>query len=202
MRALGRAVSRLVGLLVLVAVALVVVTAVRVVVTAGDDERRASDVIVVLGAAQYNGEPQEYLTARLDHSADLFAEGVSPRVLTTGGNQPGDEFTEAEAGATYLQERGVPRDAILPVGEGTDTLSTMRAVAAVMDERGWASAVVVTDPPHTLRATSMLADQGIDAVGSPTRTGPASSGGPWSAAKYTARETVGYLYYQYQRLTT
>lgn len=202
MAALGRLVTRLVGLVVLLAIALVVVTAVRVVIAGGDDERRPSDAIVVLGAAQYNGEPQEYLTARLDHSADLFAEDVAPRVLTTGGNQPGDRFTEAEAGATYLQDSGVPGEAILPVGEGTDTLTTMLAVARVMDEQDMDSAVVVTDPSHTLRATAMLSDQGIDAVGSPTRTGPASNSGAWSAARYTARETAGYLYYQYQRLTT
>jgi uncharacterized SAM-binding protein YcdF (DUF218 family) len=202
MRALVRIISRAAGLVVLVAVALVVVTAVRVVVTGENDDRRASDAIVVLGAAQYNGEPQEYLTARLDHSADLYADGVSPRVLTTGGNQPGDEFTEAEAGATYLEDRGVPGDAILPVGEGNDTLETMQAVARVMDERGWTSAVVVTDPPHTLRADTMLAAQGLDVAGSPTRTGPANSGGAWSTARYTARETAGYLYYQYQRLAS
>lgn len=202
MRTVGRLLSKLVGLVLLLAVAVVVVTAVRVVIAANDDERRASDAIVVLGAAQYNGEPQEYLTARLDHAGDLFAEQVSPRVLTAGGNQPGDEFTEAEAGAAYLQDQGVPGDAILPIGEGTDTLTTMQAVAAVMDERGWASAVVVTDPTHTLRATAMLADQGIDAVGSPTRTGPANDSGLWSAAKYTTRETIGYLYHQYQKVTT
>ncbi len=201
MSALLRLVTRLVGLVVLLAVVLVVVTAVRIVIAGNEDERRASDAIVVLGAAQYNGEPQEYLTARLDHSAEIFAEGMAPQVLTTGGNQPGDQFTEAEAGATYLQERGVPVDAILPVGEGTDTFTTMLAVARVMGEQGMASAVVVTDPTHTLRATAMLSDQGIDAVGSPTRTGPASNSGAWSAAKYTARETIGYLYYQYQRLT-
>lgn len=201
MRALGRLVSRLVGLVVLVAVALVVVTAVRIVVTANDDERRASDAIVVLGASQYNGEPQEYLTARLDHSAGLFAEGVAPLVLTTGGNQPGDEFTEAQAGADYLQGMGVPADALVPVGEGNDTLESMTAVARVMQERGLASVVVVTDPWHTLRTTAMLGDQGIDAVGSPTRIGPANDG-VWSATRYTARETVAYLYYEYQRLTS
>ena len=153
MGAVGRVVGRLLGLLVLLAIAAVVVTAVRIVITANDDERRASQTIVVLGAAQYNGEPQEYLTARLDHSAGLFADGVAPRVLTTGGKQPGDAFTEAEAGAEYLQSLGVPADAIVPVGEGNDTLESMVAVAGVMDQQGWTSAVVVTDPWHTLRAT-------------------------------------------------
>ncbi|HZI98276.1 MAG TPA: YdcF family protein [Actinomycetales bacterium] len=201
MGALGRVVGRLIGLLLLLAIAAAVITAVRIVIAANDDERRASETIVVLGAAQYNGEPQEYLTARLDHSALLFTDGVAPRVLTTGGNRPGDNFTEAEAGSEYLQALGVPADAIVPVGEGNDTLESMIAVAEVMHERGWTSAVVVTDPWHTLRATEMLGDQGIDAVGSPTRTGPANDG-LWSATKYTARETAAYLYYLYQRLTS
>jgi uncharacterized SAM-binding protein YcdF (DUF218 family) len=201
MGALGRLIGRRIGLVVLLAVAAAVVTAVRVVIAANDDERRASEAIVVLGASQYDGEPQEYLTARLDHSADLFTDGLATRVLTTGGNQPGDNFTEAEAGSAYLQTLGVPADAIVPVGVGNDTLESMVAVAEVMDEQGWTSAVVVTDPWHSLRATSMLDDQGVDAVGSPTRTGP-SNDGLWSATKYTARETAAYLLYVYQRFTS
>jgi vancomycin permeability regulator SanA len=80
MRRLARLVIRLLLLLVLLAVAAAAVIAVRIVVQAGDDDRRPSDAIVVLGAAQYNGEPQAYLTARLEHALDLYQEGTgSPR---------------------------------------------------------------------------------------------------------------------------
>jgi len=80
------------------------------------DQARPVDAIVVLGAAQYDGQPSPQLAARLDHVVQLWDGGVAPLVVTTGGNRPGDRFTEAQASAAYLEERGVPADAI---GQGT-----------------------------------------------------------------------------------
>ena len=101
---------------------------------------------------------------------------------------------------TWLVDHGVPESDMVAVSSGHDTLSSMRAVAPVMKDAGWTSAVVVTDPPHTLRSVSMLDDQGIDAVGSPTTDSP-DSGNLWAQFKYVGRETIGYLFYQWQRLT-
>lgn len=201
MRLLFRAAGRLAQLALLVLLVVAAVTAVRIAAAAQHDDRPVSDVIVVLGAAQFNGRPGPYLTPRLQHAADLYAAGVAPVVLTTGGSQPGDDFTEAEAGRAWLVEHGVPSASVVAIGQGSDTLRSVRAAAAVMDERGWHTAVAVTDPWHTLRVTAMLDDEGVDAVGSPTRTGP-SNDGLWAAGRYTARETVGYLYYQWQRFTS
>ena len=61
----------------------------------------------MLGAAQYDGRPSPQLAARLDHALELYRMGVAPMVVT-GGNQPGDRFTEAEASTNYLVDRGVP----------------------------------------------------------------------------------------------
>jgi uncharacterized SAM-binding protein YcdF (DUF218 family) len=201
MRGLTRLVGRVVSLVLLLALAALAVIAVRIVLDARSDDRRASDAIVVLGAAQYDGEPQAYLTARLEHALALFEDGVAPRVITVGGSQPGDRFTEAEAGRSWLVDHGVPEDAVLEVPRGGDTLASMSAVAVAMRENGWRSAVVVTDPWHSLRATEMLQQQGARAFGSPTRTGPANDGA-WSAAKYTARETLAYAYWLWERATT
>lgn len=201
MRGLTRLVGRLVSLVVVLALAALAVIAVRIVLEARSDDRRASDAIVVLGAAQYDGEPQAYLTARLEHALALYEDGVAPRVITVGGRLPGDRFTEAEAGKGWLVDHGVPADAVLEVPRGGDTLASMSAVALVMRERGWRSAVVVTDPWHSMRATDMLEQQGARAFGSPTRTGPANDG-LWAAAKYTGRETLAYAYWLWERATT
>jgi uncharacterized SAM-binding protein YcdF (DUF218 family) len=187
----------LVALLVL---ALVVLggTAARVVLAARADSLgaggRTADAILVLGAAQFDGRPQEYLTARLDHARALYRAGAATRILTLGGKQPGDRFTEADAGQSYLVARGVPAQRILRVGEGNDTLHSIEAAARLMQDRGWDSAVVVTDPWHELRTTSMLRDQGVTAYASPTSTGP-SVDGPGVVVRYVARETVAYLWY-------
>lgn len=191
--------SRLAWLVLVLALVLVVVTATRVVLVSRDDDRRASDAIVVLGAAQFDGDPGPFLTARLEHAISLYDDGVAPRLITTGGSLEGDRFTEAESGATWLLERGVPEADVVTVSTGSDTLTSAQAVAPVMNGEGWSSAVVVTDPAHTLRTVSMLDDQGIDAVGSPAPDSP-DSDDTWAQVRYVARETVGYLYYQWQRL--
>ena len=194
-----RLVVRVLLLVLALAVVTVGVTAARVWQAGNDDQAREVDALVVLGAAQFDGVPQDVLQARLEHAQELYGSGTAPRILTVGGKLAGDRFTEADAGQRYLVEHGVPATNILPVGVGRDTLGSMRAVAAVMKERGWDSAVLVTDPWHELRATSMLTDQGISAYGSPTTTGP-SVRGNGVKVRYVVRESVAYLAYQLGRL--
>ena len=114
------------------------------------------------------------------------------RVVILGGRAAGDRFTEAEAGARFLSERGVETVA---VGEGRNTLQSLKALDAEFDRRGWRSAVLVTDPWHSLRSRRMATDLGIDAVTSPTRTGPAVRTRAVEV-RYIARETAAYLYYR------
>ncbi|WP_035950037.1 YdcF family protein [Parafrankia sp. EUN1f] len=159
------------------------------------DDRRASDTLIVLGASQYDGRPSAILAARLDHALELYRAGVAPRVITVGGNQPGDRFTEAEVAATYLRDHGVPASAVLAVPQGRDTLSSMIAVAGLMDSRHWGSAVVVTDRWHSLRSRTIAADLGIAAVASPSTSGPANRGFG-TQVHYILREGIGYRFYQ------
>jgi uncharacterized SAM-binding protein YcdF (DUF218 family) len=116
-------------------------------------------------------------------------------VVTVGGKKSGDQFTEAEAGRDYLAQSGVPDDALLAVQEGNDTLSSMRAVAAAFRSRGWQTAVLVSDPWHVMRSVRMADDSGIEAVGSPTRQGPAVQTRT-TQAFYIFRETAAYLFYR------
>ncbi len=162
---------------------------------ARQDDRRVSDVIVVLGAAQFDGRPSSVFTARLVHARDLYAKGVAPRVITVGGRQVGDRFTEAAAGRAWLARHEVPASKVVPVEAGTDSLTSLRAVAARMKQRGWTTAVVVTDPWHSLRTRTMARDEGVDAVTSPTRQGPAVRTRA-TEVRYVVRETLAYAYYR------
>lgn len=192
-RTATRRVAALAALIVLAALTLVGGTAVRVWAVARGDARPASDVLVVLGASQYDGRPSSVLEARLEHARDLYNEGVARRVVTVGGGAAGDRTTEADAGAAYLQQRGV--DQVLAVPEGRDTLQSLRALRVVMAERGWSTAVLVTDPWHALRARRMARDLGMAAESSPTRSGP-SVRTRGTQLRYIARETAAYLYYR------
>jgi vancomycin permeability regulator SanA len=95
-----------------------------------------ADAIVVLGAAQYDGDPSPVFAGRLDHAALLYEQGRAVTVLVLGAGQPGDRFTEAEAGRNYLMDKGVPADAIIPVPEGHTTFESLEAAAPVMRDAG------------------------------------------------------------------
>ena len=124
----------------------------------GRTTARRSDAIIVLGAAQFDGRPSSVFKARLQHARELFEEGVAPRVITVGGGAPGDRTTEAEAGAAFLRERDVEAVA---VPEGRNTLQSARGASSeLMAEQGWDTAVLVTDPWHSLRSRTMARDLG------------------------------------------
>ena len=190
-----KVVRRILAAVVLVVVLVVGNTAAQVWWVARGDDRPVSDAIVVRGAAPFDGRPSAILRSRLRHAQALYEDGVAPRIVTVGGGRPGDRTTEAAAGERYLIDSGVPAQRILAVESGSDTLSSLRAMDRVFDERGWRSAVLVTDPWHSLRSRQMARDLGIAAATSPTRSGPAvrTRG---TQVRYIARETLAYLYYR------
>ncbi|HUQ42807.1 MAG TPA: YdcF family protein [Candidatus Limnocylindria bacterium] len=162
-----------VGFLAIVAaVAVAAYAAYRIWDQAGRDERRAADVIVVMGAAQYDGRPSPLFAARLDHAIELFHDGVAPRLIVTGGKREGDRTTEAASAREYALRHDVPEAAILVEDRSRTTLQSVRGVGTLMRGEDLKSAVFVSDPTHMLRVLRMAADVGIDAYGSPTRTSP------------------------------
>ena len=136
------------------------------------DETRPADVIVVMGAAQYDGRPSPVFASRLDHGVALYLAGVAPRLLLTGGKAIGDRTTEAAVGRAFAIAHGVPAEAIMVEDESRTTLESVRAVAGLLETDHLRMAVFVSDRPHMLRVLRMAADNGITAWGSPTRTSP------------------------------
>jgi uncharacterized SAM-binding protein YcdF (DUF218 family) len=164
------------GLVVLAIVGYYLVSLYQVWSTGRSDQARPVDAIVVMGAAQYDGDPSPQLAARLDHVAELWPQGLAPLVVVTGGNQPGDRFTEAEASANYLVERGVPADAIVQETTGRDTYESLQGAADLLAERGLSRVLIVTDPYHSLRSRLTAEDVGLTAYVSPTPTSVVTGG--------------------------
>src|SRR3954463_10776387 len=100
--------SRVLGAAVLALLLLVTSTALAIWWSARHDSRPSSDAIVVLGSAQYNGVPSSIFEARLEHAKNLYEAGAAPVIVTVGGKETADQFTEAEAGRDYLANAGVP----------------------------------------------------------------------------------------------
>lgn len=192
---LSLALTRLILGAVLVGVLVVGGTLFRVWQVARLDDRDHADVVVVLGAAQYDGTPSAVLGARLDHAARLWRDGVAPMIVTVGGRRAGDTYTEAEAGRNYLTSYGIPGGAVVPIGQGRDTLESLRAVARRARLAGWRTAVIVSDPWHSLRARTMADDLGLVSWTSPTRSGPIVQTRSIQA-RYLIRESAALLHYR------
>lgn len=169
-RRIVRTVLRTVVLVSVVGVAYYAISLFQVWSTGRADSTDPVDAIVVMGAAQFDGRPSPQLAARLDHVVDLWPTGVAPLVVVTGGNLPGDRFTEAEASAAYLIERGVPESAILLEDDGSSTYESLVGVEEILDRRGVDDVLVVTDPYHALRSRLTANEVGLNASVSSTDT--------------------------------
>ena len=166
-------------------------TAAMVVMQARSDEARPVDAIVVMGAAQYNGRPSPVFAARLEHALALYERGLAPTIVVTGGKQPGDAYTEAEAAQAWLAERGVPVEAILLENAGRSTSGSIKAVPQLLPAEG-TSILIVSDGFHLFRSELMFRDLGYQAYSSPAPDSPIR---PWSPQElaYVVRETGGVL---------
>jgi uncharacterized SAM-binding protein YcdF (DUF218 family) len=140
--------------------------------TGRSDGARPVDAIVVLGAAQYDGRPSPLLAARLEHALELYQRGLAPHIVVTGGKQPDDRFTEAQASANWLIDRGVPDSAILREVQGATTWESLAATSRILRNRGLHSVLLVSDPFHSLRAKETARELGLEAHVSPITNSP------------------------------
>jgi len=154
------------------------------------DEARPADVILVLGAAEYNGRPSQVLRARLDHALDLYSRRLAPRILTTGGAGGDPVFTEGGVGRSYLMSHGVPSDAIVVETEGESTVHSVMLAGEIIRRMGLRSVIAVSDGYHIYRVKKMLESRGLSVYGSPRKDHhPEPLRDRWNCVK----QAIGYL---------
>ena len=136
------------------------------------DTAERADVIVVLGAAQYNGRPSPVLKARLDQGADLYRQHLAPLIMVTGGVGEGDSVSEAEVGRRYLMDvAGIPADAVRAEAAGHTSDASLRAVVRALPP-GRHRVILVSDGFHMFRLGIIARRLGLDPRGSPAPTSP------------------------------
>jgi uncharacterized SAM-binding protein YcdF (DUF218 family) len=133
------------------------------------DEAQASDLILVLGAAEYSGRPSPVFRARLDHALDLYSRKLAPRIMTTGGAGGDPVFTEGGVGRSYLIGQGVPSEAIIVENESESTVESLARASEIMRRMSLHSAIVVSDGYHIYRVKKMLQFRGLQVHGSPRK---------------------------------
>jgi uncharacterized SAM-binding protein YcdF (DUF218 family) len=150
------------------------------------------DAIVVMGAAQYDGVPSPLLKARLMRAFELWEQKVAPRIVLTGGNKPGDRFTEASASAIFLRQQGVPQEDLLQESLSRSTYEALRnvrnLVATDSNFAGIKRIVIVTDPYHELRSRLTAREMNFETTTSPSSNSPIAGN---SAFKKYVKEGAG-----------
>lgn len=132
------------------------------------DQSQPADVIIVLGAGlPPDNQPGPALVRRAAHAADLWAQGLAPAILCTGGLPGRATRTEADACAELLRGRGVPAAAIVQEGRSRSTEENALEARAVMQRHGWQTAVLVTDAFHLFRANWIFQSRGLHVFPSP-----------------------------------
>jgi len=133
------------------------------------------DVIVVMGAAQYDGTPSPMLEERLTTALALWKDGAAPLIAVTGGKMPADRFTEAATSRRWLTDRGVPRDAIVMEDTGRSTWESLGSLAPVLRDRKVRTVVMVTTNWHVARSTHAMRELGFRVVPAPAGAGSAGT---------------------------
>lgn len=109
--------------------------------------------------------------AALTAGPDPAGAPERPFMVTSGGQGPDEIVSEAQAMAEYLQDHGVPADAIIKESRSRNTEENLAFSKELLDEVGLHGQVaVVTNNFHAFRAATMMRRAGLPgyAVGAPT----------------------------------
>ena len=174
--------------------------AAHVLYVGGRDEAAPADAIIVLGAAAYDARPSPVFEERIRHGMDLYARGLAPRLIFTGGyGGIGARFSESQVARRYAVRNGVPADAILIESVSRTTHDNLRQARRLMQDHGLHTAIVVSDPLHMARALRLARQEGIKAFGSATPTTRFRS---WETSwRFLAREVYFFHRDHWARLT-
>ena len=105
-----------------------------------NEEPKPADVIIVLSGG----------TDRVEEGVTLYKLGYANKILFSGDGSP-DMAIQAES-------LGVPQNNILIENNSQSTIENAKYSAAIMEAQGFKSAIVVTSPYHTRRASILFAN--------------------------------------------
>ena len=127
------------------------------------DDGRHADCAIVLGAAAWHNKPSPVFKERINHAITLYKAKRVPHIILTGGFGDGAPFAESEVALKYCLNKGIPQSALSIETTSQTTLQNVQEAGKILASRGDRSALVVSDPWHLKRATTMARHLGIDA---------------------------------------
>jgi len=161
------------------------------------DQTRQADAAIVLGAAVYTRTPSPVFAERIRHGIQLYQDGYVKKIIFTGGKDPYDKTSEAHAARAMALKAKIPDEDILIENQSTNTWGNLANSKAIVTEKHFRKLLIVSDPLHMKRATTMARDLELRAFTSPTPTSRYQS--LRSQVDFLAMETLYYISYRIQR---
>ncbi len=183
---------------VVAALIYVIGTALSIISYGKIDEKCEADVAIILGAGTSDGEPSPVFAARIDHGIWLYRNGYVDKLIFTGGAGEGKAESEAAIAKNFALGQGIPDCDILTEEMSHITQENIANAKVIMDENGFDTAIIVSDPLHMRRAMLMADDYGIEAYSSPT---PTSRYVTWKTKlPFLMREEFYYIGYKFYKI--
>jgi uncharacterized SAM-binding protein YcdF (DUF218 family) len=101
----------------------------------------------------------------------MYAEGLSPNIVFTGGPRQ-DGPAEAEVAHALALEAGLPAASLHLESESRNTLENLLFARELMASHGWKSCLISTDPAHMRRCLWIARDLGLRAHPAPALASP------------------------------
>ena len=177
-------------------------------------EAPEADAIVILGGAFSHDHTWPYPSAggavdRYWHGARLYHAGRASRVVLSGAGNPGhpENLTEAQAGALFLQDMGVPEAALLLDNASRTTHDHVRYLAGMLEAEGLDRLLVITSATHMRRAEAVFLRARLEVIpvttGFTVRSNPRGgmrrflpSVGALSGSTRAMHEYIGFWFYR------
>jgi uncharacterized SAM-binding protein YcdF (DUF218 family) len=172
-----------------------------------------AEAIVVLGGAFSANAFWPYPSAggpvdRYWHAARLYHAGRGQRILLSGGRDPRRPAnpTEAQSGAVFLVDMGVPVEHLILDNEAMTTRENALNIARMLEENDLHSFLLVTSATHMWRSEAVFRGAGLEPmpVATDFRVSPdpvrrlrrfVPSVGALSGSSAAVHEYLGYWFY-------
>jgi uncharacterized SAM-binding protein YcdF (DUF218 family) len=124
------------------------------------------DAVIVLGSGVNGKQIGEPFLTRLNSSIMYHNKNSRALIVVSGGQGPGEDISEAQAGADYLEQNGIPTSQILLEDKSVSTFQNFSFSKLILDKKLGKNYTVafITNPYHIFRATEIAQKLGMHAT--------------------------------------
>jgi uncharacterized SAM-binding protein YcdF (DUF218 family) len=134
------------------------------------NELTNADAAVILGASIWNDEPSPVFQERINHGIWLYKNGYVKYLIFTGGAGKYSDISEAFVAMNYAIKNSIPAEKIFIEEKSKVTFENIVYARNIIRNKNFSKVIIVSDPLHMKRATTMAKDLNLNVYPSPTPT--------------------------------